>query len=339
MHILIIGGTRFIGPCVARQLTAQGHRVTVFHRGQTEDHFPSIVSHIHGDRRHLSAFKEEFARLALHVVLDMIAYTETDALAVKDTFRGLARRVVTLSSGDVYRDLDRLRRIQPGPPCSIPLSEAAPLRETLYPYRSMATGPDDMKYTYDKIPVERAVMGDPELPGTILRLPAVYGPGDYQHRLFDYLKRMDDGRPAILLEEGAARWRWTRGYIENVAAAIALAVTDERAAGRIYNVGEEEALSEAEWVQATGRAAGWNGAVMAVPKEMLPKHLTSDYDWQHHLVYDTSRLRAELGYAEHIAREDALKRTVAWERAHPPEKVDDSRFDYGAEDAALARLQ
>ena len=339
MRVLIIGGTRFIGPCVAHQLIAKGHRVTVFHRGQTEGHFPSIVSHIHGDRRHLSAFKEEFAYIAPQVVLDMIAYTETDALAVRHTFKGLARRVVTLSSGDVYRVLDRLRRLQPGSPDPIPLSEAAPLRETLYPYRSMAAGTDDMKYTYDKIPVERAVAGDTELPGTILRLPAVYGPGDYQHRLFDYLKRMDDRRPAILLEEGAARWRWTRGYIDNVAAAIALAVTDERAVGRIYNVGEEEALSEAEWVRATGRAAGWNGVVMAVPRDMLPKHLINDYDWQHHLVYDTTRLRAELGYAENIAREDALERTVAWERAHPPEKVDDSRFDYGAEDAALARLQ
>src|SRR5207245_1703293 len=27
------------------------------------------------------------------------------------------------------------------------------------------------------------------------RLPCVYGPGDYQHRTFEYLKRMDDGRP------------------------------------------------------------------------------------------------------------------------------------------------
>jgi nucleoside-diphosphate-sugar epimerase len=47
-------------------------------------------------------------------------------------------------------------------------------------------------------------MGTAGLPGTVLRLPTVYGPGDYQHRLFEYLKRMDDGRPAILLGEGVA---------------------------------------------------------------------------------------------------------------------------------------
>src|SRR5436190_8561175 len=85
----------------------------------------------------------------------------------------------------------------------------------------------------------------PELPGTVLRLPAVYGPGDRQHRLFPYVQRMHDGRPAILLEHGRASWRWTRGYVENVARAIALAVVQEHATGLIYNVGEAEALTEA----------------------------------------------------------------------------------------------
>jgi hypothetical protein len=40
---------------------------------------------------------------------------------------------------------------------------------------------------------------------------------------FTYIKRMDDGRPAILLDEAYARWRWARGYVENIAHAIALA--------------------------------------------------------------------------------------------------------------------
>ena len=94
------------------------------------------------------------------------------------------------------------------------------------------------------MPVETA------LPGTILRFPMVYGPLDPQHRLFECLKRMDDGLPVILLGEGRARWRWTKGYVENLATAVVLAVTDDQAAGRIYNVGERETLTWAEWVRA-----------------------------------------------------------------------------------------
>ena len=147
----------------------------------------------------------------------------------------------------------------------MPLTEDASLRERLYPYRAeeprAADYPLSWADEYEKILVERAVMGDPGLPGTVLRFPAVYGPRDGQRRLFPYLERMDDGRPAILLGEGMARWRWSRGYVENVAAAVALAATDERAAGRTYNVGETETPTEAEWVRAIGGAAGWDGGL------------------------------------------------------------------------------
>ena len=53
----------------------------------------------------------------------------------------------------------------------------------------------------------------------------IYGPHDYQHRVHQYLRRMDDGRPAIVVSDQMARWRWTRDYVENTAAAIALAIT------------------------------------------------------------------------------------------------------------------
>ncbi len=35
MRVLIIGGTRFIGPQVVKQLIVRGWDVTVFHRGRT----------------------------------------------------------------------------------------------------------------------------------------------------------------------------------------------------------------------------------------------------------------------------------------------------------------
>jgi 2'-hydroxyisoflavone reductase len=35
MHILVVGGTRFIGRHVVDQALAAGHRVTVFHRGRS----------------------------------------------------------------------------------------------------------------------------------------------------------------------------------------------------------------------------------------------------------------------------------------------------------------
>jgi nucleoside-diphosphate-sugar epimerase len=344
MRVLIIGGTSFVGPHIVRRLSEIGHEVVIFHRGQTEAELPVVMKHIHGDTRELVSFKDEFQQLKPDVVLHMIAGQAQTAWTLMRTFIGIANRAVVISSQDVYRAYNRLRNKEPGLPDSIPLTEDAPLREKLYPYRDElfpgTESPESRRDMddYDKILVERIVLSEPLLPGTVLRLPAVYGPNDPQHRLFKYLKRMDDKRAVILMEEKASRWRWTRGYVENIAHAIVLAVMHEQSQGKVYNVGEVEALTEAEWVRQIGQAAGWEGRVVVMSKDSLPTYLKTDYDWAHHLVADTSRIRGELGYSELIPRIEALRETVTWERANPPSKIDMDQFDYAAEDAALVRL-
>ncbi len=166
----------------------------------------------------------------------------------------------------------------------------------------------------------------------------VYGPNDRQHRLFDSVKRMDDKRPVIVLEEGFASWRWTRGYVENTAA-IALTVVDERAAGRTYNVGEPEILPMADWIQQIGEVAGWTGEIVAVPEHHLPESMHSPLRTDQDLVVDSTRIRAELGYVEPVGRKEALEKTIAWERANPPRIIDPARFDYASEDRILRKLR
>jgi nucleoside-diphosphate-sugar epimerase len=221
-------------------------------------------------------------------------------------------------------------RLEPEPIEPTPITEDCSLRRTLFPYRATAK-PGDVKYDYEKILVERVVMGEMELPATVLRLPMVYGPGDGQHRLAPYLKRMLDGRPAILLDECMARWRCLRGYVEDVAAAVALAVTNPAAAGRVYNVAEPTANTEAEWVARIGAAVGWRGAIVPVPRGMLPVSFNTAQD----LCVDSTRIRTELGYREVADPEVALLETVAWERNQLP----DMEVDYGTEDKVLAEFR
>ena len=341
MRILVIGGTRFMGPLVVRSLNDLGHEVIVFHRGRTPADLPSSVKEIVGNRRPLALFADELRRVEPDIVLDMIPVIEQDAQEVMSTFRGIARRVVAISSQDVYRAFGRVNHKESGPVEPGPISEDSPLRENLYPYRGQAPRNEDQKQwmdDYDKILVERVVMENPELPGTILRLPAVYGPGDYQHRLFAWLKRMDDKRPAILLDEKEAQWRWTHGYVENVADAIVLAVTDERARERIYNVGEPFTDTMAERIRKIGEVAGWNGNIVLAPQGKLPEPLRWGINAEQNIVVDSSRIREELAYSERVAPDETFKRTIDWERANPPAEIDPKDFDYTAEDAILAEL-
>lgn len=335
MRVLIIGGTGFISTYVVRHLNNMGHEITLFHRGQTEAELPPGVQHLLGNRQNLPDFADLFKHLAPHVVLDMTPASEHDAQNVVSTFKCIAHRLVAISSQDVYRAYGRLIRTEPGSLELVPLAENAPLRQKFYPLRGVL----EWAHDYDKILVEQVAKNDPNLPATILRLPGVYGPGDPQHRLFNYVKRMDDNRPIILLDEARARWHWTRGYVENVAAAIALAVVDERATGQTYNVGEPEALSEAELVRRIGQAAGWNGRVIAAPKDRLPSHLVESDNTAQDFVADTTKIRKELGYNEPVLRDEAFRQTITWERTHPPTKVDPNAFDYKTEDTILAELE
>ena len=341
MRVLVIGGTGFIGRHVVRHLINMGHDVVVFHRGSREASLPPGVQHLHGDRDDLAACLRDFREIAPDVVILMVIPQGNDhnAQHFVSTFKGIAQRSVVTTSRDVYRAFSRLWRLETGPPDPVPLTEESPLRERLYPYRDLVD--DRAWHDYDDILVERAVMSELQLPATVLRLPVIYGPEDHHfHRVFPYLKRMDDQRPAILLDGERAKWRDSRVYVEDAAWAIALAATNQRAEGRIYNVAPLRTLTEAEWVESIGRVVGWQGEIVTVTRARLPKHLVRDLDYRHDLALSSERIRSELGYAERVHFEVGLQKTVDWQRGNPPE-ISPVPFEYEAEDNTLrsARTQ
>lgn len=337
MRVLVLGGTKFIGPFVVRSLHGMGCEIAVFHRGQSQADLPGDIQYILGDRNALEDFAPAFHAFAPDVVLDMRPLGEADSQRVMNVFTGKARRVVMVSSVDVYRNYDVLRGKEPDPADPAPLTEDSPLRPQLYPYREPGIAdPNDFRNVYDKILAERVYLSDPNLPGTVLRLPFVYGLGDYQHRLWTYLKRMDDGRPAIVLADECAQWRSGRCYVENVGHAVALAVVNDRAANRVYNVAEPEGWTEQEWITLIGRAAKWNGQIDTRPNAGLPPSLQCEGNMAAHLTTSSQRLRDELGYQEVVAQDEALARTVVWERANPPGQSPPDAFDYEAEDQVIS---
>jgi nucleoside-diphosphate-sugar epimerase len=222
---------------------------------------------------------------------------------------------VVVSSADVYRAYGRQKHLESGPPDPAPLAEDAPLRESRYPYRGMENAPIDCVDEYDKVLVENALRAQAELPVTILRYPAVYGPNDY-HRFRPWLSQMDGGAAELKIEQGFAQWRWTHGFAGDVAEAVVLAATDPRASGWTYNVGEAETPTWAERLEELGRVAGWKGRVVVGP----PGDGDAGPDYSHHLAIDTGRIRRELGYREAVSREEGIAQTIAWERGSPAVK-------------------
>jgi nucleoside-diphosphate-sugar epimerase len=302
------------------------------------------VQRILGDRNRLAEHRAAFEQFAPEVVVDIVLSSGKQARTLMETFHGITRRVVALSSIDVYRACGVLHGLEPGPLEPMPLKEDSPLRTRLQTYpprqiemlRTIFAWVDE---EYDKIPVEREVLGHSSLPATVLRLPMVYGPRDPLNRLLPIVKRMDDGRKAILLSAGMAQWRGPRGYAENVAAAIVLAATSERAAGRIYNVAEPDPCTELEWARKVASVAGWDGEFVVLPDDRAPAHLRPPGNFAQHWVADTTRIRQELGYREPLGHEVAIRRTLEWTRANPPASTAPYVFDYAAEDAAITQAR
>jgi nucleoside-diphosphate-sugar epimerase len=343
MRVMVIGGSGFIGRHVVSKLAKAGHDVVVFHRGTISLPILGGVTEILGERSSLVGLRNRFQLCSPDVVIDMILGSSAHARVTLEAFRGIARRVVAISSGDVYRATAVLHRLEHGTIEPVPLTEDSRLRTRTETYSPEALAAVRAVFPwidaeYDKIQVERAISSEPELPATILRLPMVYGRGDSLHRFYPTVKRILDGRPAIVYEESFARWVPCRGYVENVAHAIALATLSDSAAGRVYNVAEPKPFTEAKWAAQVGAILGWRGRVVAVPRRQAPQHLVQPYNFEQHLFMDSKRIRTELGYTEPVSVDEALRRTIEWERTHPPPQTDPAMYDYQAEDETVARI-
>lgn len=133
MRVLVIGGTGFIGPHIARELTRREHHVTVFHRGRTA--VPPGARGIVGDRRRLTESADSLRALAPDVVIDVVLSSGRQARELMNIFRGHAGRLVAVSSMDVSRACGVTHRLEEGPLEPLPLAEeTSALRSKLQTY-------------------------------------------------------------------------------------------------------------------------------------------------------------------------------------------------------------
>ncbi len=310
MLVTVLGGTGFIGQHVTRQLAEAGAEVTTIARGTSAG--PGLPAQsLKADRADAAGLARVLATAAPAVVVDMIAYQQRDIEALLAALPTSVERLVVISSGDVYATYGAFLGIARGPIHAQPSDEQAPLRTELFPYRRAARTPDDVLFSYEKILVERAAMTWRGGATTILRLPMVYGPNDRQRRVDKYVEKFRSGAGSIYLNSAEASWRCTRGYVEDVAAAIALAALSDAALGKVFNVGEPDALSEVAWAHAIAVATSWTGEIVEDPKTAA----TLQANWNVDVTVDTTRIRHVLGYEEPFGRELGLRRSVAGQRA------------------------
>lgn len=323
-RVLVLGGTRFIGRAIVEELVDHGHDVTVVHRGVCEPADLPDIQHLHIPRAEWATHSEILRQPQPDAVIDCMALTRKDARFALDAVPDA--HLVVLSSQDVYRAFAALQHgLDVGAVTEL-LNEASPLRNDRFPHRGEA----DEYELYSKMDVEEEYAARQ---ATILRLPATYGEHDNQRREEFILRRARARRPRIPI--GAGELLWTRGYVRDIARGVVQAATDATTAGEILNLGELRSWSMKQWAERILEAAGSPAHLTTVDDDSLPSdmRLTAGALTQRVLV-STAKARAWFGYEDTDAM-TALRASVEWHLAHPP---DDADLDFAADESALASL-
>ncbi|MGB0372618.1 MAG: NAD-dependent epimerase/dehydratase family protein [Opitutales bacterium] len=289
MNVVVIGGTGLMGPYLLDLLCDAGHDVTCINR-RGRAHRGNPIS---CDRRDPARLNQIFASLNPDVVIDMIPFIRADAEGVVEALgEGGEVKLVAVSSIDVYQAYGRLHRTEPGPYQECPIREEDALRAL----------PSIRQETYDKIGVERCYL-DAFENVSILRMPAIYGWPDTS-RVSDYLKVSDSPEKRLRIHPDFAKWGFTRASSRDCARAIAMTIS--LTGHSIYNVGEEDLLSEEAWCREIWNAAGDSGEIVYDENVPIPYNIDTQQSWH----VSSEKIRRELCYSEEYSRAEVLRNTI-----------------------------
>lgn len=100
MNVLVLGGTRFFGVPMVKDLLEKGHKVTIATRGKANDDFGNKVNRIIVERTNAESMKEAFTGKHFDVVIDKIAYCSNDIQYAMDSIS--FDKYIYMSSTSVY---------------------------------------------------------------------------------------------------------------------------------------------------------------------------------------------------------------------------------------------
>ncbi len=327
-EVLVIGGTGPTGGPLVTRLHAAGHRVTLLNRGLHPDpSTPAGVATIVAD-----PFDEASLAAALEGrTWDVVVAMYGRLRRIAPLTVGRCGHFVSVGGVPAYRGWTDAWQFDP-PGLPVPVAEDADLVED----------PAIDEKGHRIVRTERAVFATH--PGAVhFRYPYVYGPRQLVPREWSIVRRILDGRRRIVVADDGLTLHH-HGYTENIAAAVALAVTHpERVAGSVLNVADEEVLSIRQVIELCATALGADLEVVSMPHDLaVPAWPLLAQPSTTHRVLDLTRLHTMLGHRDVVPARVAVGDTARWladrrpEPGGPEETVLTDPFDYPAEDALLA---
>lgn len=341
-HAFILGGTGQVGRAVAENLLDSDWYVTLAQRG-----LRTIPESLVGRGAKVVTLDREtpgelgkVLGTGADALIDVTAYNSGHARQLLDVQSGIGAFVV-ISSVSVYQD-DKGRNLSEWgrdgfPEWPVPIPESQP---------TVPPGPTN--YSTRKVALEQTLLNEANVPVTILRPAAIYGPGSIHPREWFFVKRILDGRKAILLaNRGESRFHpsSTANIAELTRVSLGIKGT------RILNIGDPTTPSVAAIATLIAKHMNYSGRIVEL-EGSEPSSTVGGSPWSgpHPLVLDNSAALA-LGYRPVTTYAQAVGETCDWLVAVTPGKdwrelfpdlatrAPYDLFDYALEDAFLRTLQ
>ena len=226
-NILLIGGTRFSGAYLWKELYDRGHKVSVFNRGKTPvsavrgesvadlEARKAAATFIVGDRKDAVDLTNKLSGKEFDVIYDMNGREMVDTAPLADLYNGKVEHFVYMSSAGVYKKTPRM-----------------PHREG-----------DDVDFSCrhkGKLETEE-YLAKSGIAFTSIRPTYIYGPGNYNPLEEYFFARLDEDRRVCI--PGHGQHITGLGHVEDLAVAMANVIGRPQAVGKCYNVQDEQSVT------------------------------------------------------------------------------------------------
>ncbi|MBI4498624.1 MAG: SDR family oxidoreductase [Chloroflexi bacterium] len=293
MKTLILGGTRFIGPVLVKELLARGHEVAVLNRGLTEATLPAEVQRLCADRNDPASMREALAGRSFDAVLDLSGYTADQVQAALEALAGRVGHYLFTSSTAVYYG-----------------SAIYPIREH---DRLM---PDERggSYGWNKVRAERLLAHwsqNTGMPFTVIRPAYVYGPGNSNlGREPSYFYRQEQRRPLLLPTRGIPLAHLV--HVQDLAQLFAQCLGNPRSYGQAYNGVGPDYASLRGWFQSMAEAVGVEPTIVNVPDDLTPMMRSFPYQTRRCVLYSFDKAVRDLDYRPRYDTRAGIADSYAW---------------------------
>jgi len=299
MKVLIIGGTRYLGAAIARELLGQGYEVAVLHRGQTPGDLPPEVTHILGDARDRAFVEPQLREGAYDAVIDTILRAD-DLAWYLPLLQACAGQLVHCGSTGVYARADRVPSRETDPtPCPKEFGGFGSKRD------------QDLALLEFHEKTRFKVCS--------LRISNVIGAGDVPLDIWGarnpaYYQRLAGHEEIWIPNDGCALLQPV--HVKDLARGFRAALETEQAAGQIYNLSSDRPVTLNLYARYAKELLGSKSELTCVPMaQILATGKANEGGLRfvcEHMCIDSSKARRALGYKPEFDVREALRDSLDW---------------------------